>query len=337
MRARFLLVLAAAVVAVPAARAQLGFPGPTGAGGSPRGGSPVQLAQFQPGIGARASNLDLRPGQSVLLALNCVDLFADTPTDRVAFAAPASDATVTLASSMELALSDAIGAGLIQVRGRGPLDPGPRSMGAGFDVMMSNTSDEPLHVSLPAGTLLVPAGQHVPEIGPGVRRLLAAAQARGLLGSETLAEAVWATRGFTREDVEQTAMTRLADAAAQRVQELLAAANLGYEFGGGSGEYARLYEQRRGDLGTAAQTVRGPAALPDGRHATAEVLADAEGQAVVKLALAPGAAPLYYAGRVTLRRPDRLNVELLHLKTGRPLEVIRGPLLVKPLQPAPGD
>src|SRR5712691_5520976 len=144
MRVRFLLMLAAAVAAVPAARAQCGFPGPTGAGSNPAGGSPVQLTQFQPGIGPRASNLDLGPGQSVRLALNCVDLFADTPTARVAFVAPPSDATVTLVSSMELALSDAIGAGLLQVRGRGPLDPGPRSTGPWFDVMMTNTAAEPL-------------------------------------------------------------------------------------------------------------------------------------------------------------------------------------------------
>ena len=111
MRARLLLLLAAALAAWPAARAQLG---PSGSLGT--GASPVQLAQFQPGIGPRANNLDLGPGQSVRLALNCVDLFADTPTARVVFVAPPSDATVTLVSSMELALSDAIGAGLIQVR-----------------------------------------------------------------------------------------------------------------------------------------------------------------------------------------------------------------------------
>jgi hypothetical protein len=329
MRARFLIVLAAALAAIPAARAQLGFPGPAGSGGTLPGGGAVQLAQFQPGIGPRASNLDLRPGQSVRLALNCVDLFADTPTDHVAFLAPPSDATVTLVSSMELALSDAMGVGLIQVRGRGPLDPGPRPTSAWFDVVMTNTSEEPLHVSMPAGTLLVPAGQPVPEIGPGARRLLAAAQARGLLGSETLAEAVWATRGFTREDVEQTTMTPLSDTAARRVQELLATADLGYDFGGGGGEYARLYEQRRQELGTAAQPVSGPTALPNGRHAEAEVAADAQGHAVVKLEMAAGAAPLYYAGRVTRRRPDRLEVELLHLKTSLPLEAARGPILVK--------
>jgi hypothetical protein len=329
MRTRFLILLAAALAAVPAARAQLGFPGATGSGAALPGGGTVQLAQFQPGIGSRANNLDLGAGQSVRLALNCVDLFADTPTDRVAFLAPPSDATVTLVSSMELALSDAIGMGLIQVRGRGPLDPGPRSPGPSFEVMVTNTSSEPLHLSMPAGTLLVPAGQPVPEIGPGARRLLAAAQARGLLSSEALAEAVWATRGFTREDVEQTSMTPLSDAAARSVQQLLTAANLGYDFGENSGEYARLYEQQRRELGSAAREVSGPATLPNGRHAQAEVMADAADRAVVKLAMAPGAAPLYYAGRITLRRPDRLEVELLHLKTSRPLEVARGPILMR--------
>jgi hypothetical protein len=322
-----LLPLLAALAAMPAAFAQTGFPG--NASSALSGGGPIQLAQFQPGIAPRASRFDLAPGQSYQIALNCIDLFAATPTDQVAFQAPASEATVLLARGPELALGDALAAGLLEARGRGPRDPGPRVAGLGFDVVVTNVSALPLRVSVPLGTLLVPAGQPVPDVLPGVRRLLAAAQARGLLGSSTLAEAVWATRGFTRADVAQTAMAPLPDSEARRVQELLAAANLGYDFGQDSGEYVRLYEKRRAELADAAAPASGWAVLPNGRKLRAEVLADTAGRAVVSLRAPRAGSPLYYAGQILSRRPERLTVQLIQLKTGRPLEAVRGPVLVK--------
>ena len=74
-----------------------------------------------------------------------------------------------------------------------------------------------------------------------------------------------------------------------------------------------------------ARTGAATVATPD----AAEVVADATGRAVAKLMTSPDAAPLYYAGRLISRRPDRLEIELLHLKTNRPLEAARVPLLVK--------
>src|SRR5205807_9286518 len=141
-------------------------------------------------------------------------------------------------------------------RGRGPADPPRREGGQWFDVFLASATYQPLHVSLPAGTLLVPAGQPVPDVNPAVRRLFEVAQVRGLTGSDTLAHAVWATRGFTREDVEQTTMTPLSDAQASGVQALLTAANLGNDFERSSGEYARLFEQQRSAL-EGATPVRG--------------------------------------------------------------------------------
>jgi hypothetical protein len=319
MRRRFLYLLALAAAAASAARAQFGVPSPGGAG----------LAQFQPGIAPRSSNFDLEPGQSVRLAMYCADLFASTPTDRVPFTAPGSDAGVMLASSQELTLGDAITGGLVQVRGRGPADPPRREGGQWFDVALTNAAPQPLQVSMPSGTLLVPAGQSVPDVRPSVRRLFAAARARGWLGSTTLAHAVWATRGFTREDVEQTTMTRLSDAEAANVKTLLAASDLGYEFDRGRGDYARLYNQKRAELGEKAALATGTAVLPSGKNAPAELLVDAAGHALVTLASAKGGEPFHYAGRVTSRRSDRLLIQLIHLKTGRPLEATRGPVLIK--------
>jgi hypothetical protein len=326
MRVRRLILLAVSLLGVPAAWGQLGGPG---AGNTELGAGQVgaRLAQFQPGISPLCSNLDLAPGQPVRLAMYCADLFAATPTDQVPFTAPAGDAMVTLASGQELSLGQALEAGLLHARGRGPGDP-PRRGGQWFDVYLTNQSPQLAHVSLPAGTLLVPAGQPAPEVRPSVRRLFAAARAQGLLGSEALAHAVWATRGFTREDVEQTTLTPLSEAEVGQVQALLAAADLGYDFVRGRGEYARLFEQRRAAFATAA-SVSGSALLPRGKSARVELLTGAEGQVLVALEPAKSGQILYAAGRVVSRQGDRLSVELQHLKTGRPLETARAPILVK--------
>src|SRR5205823_2229488 len=141
------------------------------------------------------------------------------------------------------------------VRGRGPRDPGPRPSGQCYEVVMANTAAEAVSIAMPAGTLFVPRGQAVPEITPGIRRLFAAAQARGLLGSDVLAHAVWATRGFTRADVEQTGVAPITDETARQVQELLHAADLGYDFGHGSADYSRLYQQRYEEMAPRGATV----------------------------------------------------------------------------------
>jgi hypothetical protein len=129
--------------------------------------------------------------------------------------------------------------------------------------------------------------------------------------------------------VEQTGMAPLADAAARRVQALLLAADLGYDFGQGSTDYSRLYQQRRVELGPTAASVEGTALLPDGRTANATVLSDASGHALVRLVPTKNSTSLYYAAHVVSRRPERLEIKLLHLKTGRPLQVAPGPVLVK--------
>jgi hypothetical protein len=326
MRARLLLSILAALSVASAARGQESFP-TAPAGGS--GGRPTELAQFQPGLTPGGRGFGLLPGEATKLALYCADLFADGPNERVIFTAPPSDATVTLANGREVGLGEAIDAGLLAVRGRGPRDPGPRPAGQWYEVVMANTGSETVSVSLPAGTLFVPRGQPVPEITPGIRRLFAAAAAGGLLGTDTLAHAVWATRGFTRADVEQTGLASLTDEQARGVQALLRAADLGYDFAKASADYARLYQQRQDELAPQATSVQGTALLPDGRTAGVTVLSDRSGQALLKLAGAKGAAPLFYAAHVLSRRPDRLEIELLHLKTGRPLQAAPGPLTVK--------
>src|SRR5947208_13037867 len=118
MRARTLLLLAVGLLISPTLRAQVG-----GGSAPSAAGGPSQLAQFQPGLSPLGSNLDLNPGGSVRLAMYCIDLFGDTPTDHVAFTAPAGDATVMLASGLDLSLGDALEAGMLRARGSGPGDP----------------------------------------------------------------------------------------------------------------------------------------------------------------------------------------------------------------------
>jgi hypothetical protein len=349
MRTRVIVAAALGLAVVSTARAQIDLAGPSASGG----GAGATLAQFQPGISPFGTSFNLGPGQTTRLALYCIDLFAGRPTDRVTFAAPGSDAVVRLASGDEGTLREAMTAGLIHARGSGPRDPALRRGGQWFDVVLTSTNPLPVTVSVPVGTLFVPSGQSVPEVRPTVRRLFAAARGRGLLGTNTLAHAVWATRGFSREDVEQTTMTALSEPAARGVQTLLVEANLGFQFDQGSDEYARLFEQKRVQLAkpdpspllsmrpevratspltpaaTPAAAVTGTAILPDGKTARADVLAGADGTGLVKLTRAQAPSPFYYSARIQSRRPDRMTVELLHLKTGRPLEAAQAPILIR--------
>jgi hypothetical protein len=349
MRIRVIVAAALGLAVVSTARAQIDLAGPSASGGGPG----ATLAQFQPGISPFGTSFNLGPGQTTRLALYCIDLFAGRPTDRVTFAAPGSDAVVRLASGDGGTLGEAMTAGLIHARGSGPRDPALRRGGQWFDVVLTNTNSLPVSVSVPVGTLLVPTGQSIPEVRPTVRRLFAAARGRGLLGTDTLAHAVWATRGFSREDVEQTTMTALSDPAAKGVQTMLAEANLGFQFDRGAGEYARLFEQKRVQMvspepfpllairperpatlipslaATPAAPVTGTAILPDGKTALAEVLAEANGDGLVKLTRAQAPSPFYYSARIQSRLPDRMTVALLHLKTGRPLEAALAPILIR--------
>src|SRR5207253_2503750 len=137
---------------------------------------------------------------------------------------------------------------------------------------------------------------------------------------------VWATRGFTRADVEQTGVAPITDAAARQVRELLLAADLGYDFGRGSVDYSRLFQQRYEEMAPRATTAQGTAILPNRLSAKVSLLSDNTRQALIKIAAVKGGAPLFYAGHVLSRQPDRLEIELLHLKTGRPLQAAPGPL-----------
>jgi hypothetical protein len=302
---------------------------PTAPGDGAPGNQPTVLAQFQPGLNPAGRAFGLLPGQMTKLALYCADLFADGPNDHVWFNIPPSDAMVTLASGQSVGLSQAVDAGLLAVRGRGAQDPGPPPPGQYYEVVMANTGAPALEVSVPAGTLFVPKGQVAPEITPGIRRLFAAARQHGLLGSDILADAVWATRGFTRADVEQTGVVPLTDRAAAKVQALLSEAGLSFEFGRGTADYARLYEQRSEDLARSGATAHGTAQLSNGRATQITVLSDGTREALVQLTDSKGGMPLYYAGHVLTRLPGQLQIELLHLKTGRPLQAARGPLTVK--------
>jgi hypothetical protein len=150
-----------------------------------------------------------------------------------------------------------------------------------------------------------------------------------LTGSDTLAYAMWASRGFTREDVEQTQLRPIPDVEAARVQQLLDKGAIAQQFDRDEGFYAKLYAERSARLRDDAEEFHGAATLANGTRVSVSGERDPSGQAVVALRPARAPEPLYYTARVRSVRNGRVEMELLHLKTGRPLQVNGGRLSVR--------
>jgi hypothetical protein len=177
-------------------------------------------------------------------------------------------------------------------------------------------------VDLPAGLLLVPAGQPAPTLPAGIDRMLAAAAATRRREGDAAAYAVWAARGFTRADVEQTTMRRVTDGEARQVQQWLTAAAIPHPFDRDADAYDRLYERAAADL-TAAEGISGTASLATGSVARVAGRRASDGRAVVTLTSSRGDV-WRYAARVDGTRNGKLGLALHHLKTGRPIEANGG-------------
>jgi hypothetical protein len=318
----FFALAAIAVLGSHVARAQFA---PSGLG--PGGGGPSNLTQ-QPGIvPGLGGGRGLAPGQTVRIALFCTDLFANTPDYRTRFTASGDGGQIRLASGRTLALRDALEDDLLLIRGRGPSDP-PRQDGRVYiDAYVTNTSAEPMHVELPGGLLLVPAGQPAPQIPTGVGGMLATAAAAQSLPGDAAAYAVWAATGSTRADVEQTLMRRVTDAEARQVQQLLDTAAMPRRFDRDPESYDALYRQASADLGRATP-LQGTASLSTGGHVQVEGLRAADGRALVTLRSSRTGATWRYTARVEGQRTGKIGLGLRHLKTGLPLEANGGHLWV---------
>jgi hypothetical protein len=291
-----------------------GFPGFTPGGGG-------QLVQ-QPGLLPGGGGAFLPPGQSIRLALFCADLFAATPDHRTRLVVPTGGGQVRRADGSVVSLHEALEEDQILIRGRGPGDP-PRMDGrAWYDAYVTNTSREPLTVELPAGLVLVPAGQPAPKLPAGIDRMLAAAAATRRREGDAPAYAVWAARGFTRADVEQTTMRRVTDGEASQVQHWLDAASLAHRFDREADAYDRLYASAAAGLSDTTG-LSGTASLSSGATVRVAGRRAADGRSVVTLT-APRGGVFRYAARVDGSRGGKLGLALHHLKTGRPIEANGG-------------
>jgi hypothetical protein len=213
---------------------------------------------------------------------------------------------------------ESTGASLL-IRGRGSQDP-PRSEDQScYDVFVTNQSDQILSVELPAGMLLVPAGQTAPRLPATFARVLAAAASSPGADGQTLSYAIWAARGFTRADVEQTLMRRVTDAEALLVQRWLDYVFLPVGFDRGSEIYAQL---ARESVRRLARVVpfRGTAELASGDQVQVECLTSRGGRAVVTLQSSQGGGCWRYAARITAQRPGQVALALRHLHTQLPLD-----------------
>jgi len=299
------------------------------------GGSGTPLAQLpfggaQTGVAPQPLLQGVLPGQEIRLALYCVDLFNDTPTDRHEFRTAADPRATVVAAGRTMPLQEAVAAGYLSVRGHSPVSDPPRRDGRQWiDLYLTNHTDTPVQVSYPAGFAFVPKGRTAPALAPGLVRMLETAYEARLTGSDTLAYAMWASRGFTRKDVEETQLRPIPDEEAATVQKLLDAGGIAQRFDRESDAYQRLVAQREESLGDQAEPIQGTATLGNGKRLKVTGKREPSGRAIVAVQPALSADPLYYEARVRGVRNGRMDLELIQPKTGKPVPVFNGSLSVR--------
>jgi len=269
----------------------------------------------------------LGAGQAVELKAACTDLFSDPPTAATQFTG-GSGSQVELADGRVMGLDQAMQAGVLSLTGT-PTTFNPLRRGGSLLLQLSlrNLSGVPVAVRVRPGTQVTPEGQGAQPLPAGGERVFSLAQERGLADSNTLQHAVWAARGNSAEDVEQTQMTRLDEKEVARVQQLLEDAGIRQQFERPRGEYARRYEDALDALGSAARSVRGTAYLGDGSKAEIEGARAADGEGVVTVRPLKRGGEFRYRAQFADRKDGRISVKLFHLKTGRPLVAQRSVLL----------
>jgi hypothetical protein len=296
----------------------------------PRAASPDDPANNkdqQPGVVPYPLAFRLAPGETRRVALFCTDLFARTPNDQTRLDTAGDGGLARRADGSALKLRDALADHSLQIRGRGPADPPRPHDQASYDAFVTNRSDQILSVDLPAGLVVVPAGQRTPRLPDGFARILAAAASSPGANVETLACAVWAARGFTRADVEQTLLRRVTDAEALLVQRWLDFAFLPRSFDCGAESYDQLYRQLVRRLGRALP-FRGTAALATGDRVQVEGLAVRDGRALVSIQSTQSSGRWQYRARIAAQQPGKIALTLRQLRTGLPLEANGGRIWV---------
>ena len=297
--------------------------------GQPGGTSFSQFPGRQGGAFTGGGFFTLAPGQTVQLAAACTDLLAEPPDATTRFNG-GGDARVALADGSVTTLAAAMQSGVLAVRGRSDsFDPIRRDGSLLLDLYLANASPIPLQVALRPGTTVTPSGQPEQPL-PQAERLFALAARKGFSRSNTVQYAVWAARGNSAEEVEQTNMLRLHGEEIAHVQNLLDGSGVERKFERDRGVYAARYQAVLDRLPQEREAVRGTTFLLNGYKASVEGVRTADGKGAVTVKpLRANGGEFFYAAEFKDRKDGRVDVKLIHLATGRPLRANRGSLVLK--------
>jgi len=331
--------------------AQFGFPGQGGGGGGfpgqgggfqgqggglrgggiggGIGGSGLGGGGQQGGIGRGGFSSIVPPGGSTLIAANCTDLFLATPTSSDRYTIATDGGQVQLASGEVLPLQQAFEAGVLVLRGAEPR----RSVLSGTNPFytirfaLANPGKSPVRVQVPSAARIVPAGQSG-DASEALHRVVAEGVKSRLEGTPALACAVWAARGSTREDVEQTMMGIVPAKEITRTQDLLNRAEVKQVFDRDAGAYEKLFDHAAGRIKD-GEEFAGRATLPDRTQVEVEGVRGADGKGVVAVMPVKTDATFFYNATFQAKQ-GKVQITLTHLKSGRQLEVHGGVINVTP-------
>src|SRR5262249_5173960 len=182
------------------------------------------------------------------------------PDSRTTFMVAENTGAVQMPNGQVVSLAQAIQNEVVSLTGadarRGPVSRNPYLL----SLELSNRTRGPLRYEIPAGALMTPAGRPSPPLPAGMTDLLAEASSQRLVGSPALQYAIWAARGQTQEDVEQTLMVKPTAKETSRAQSLLEHARIPVTFDRERGAYEKLYDAEVKKLGDAKE-IEGGACL----------------------------------------------------------------------------
>lgn len=294
------------------------------------GGMFPQVGGQQGGVFPTGGTFSLAPGRTTKLMAFCTDLLSEPPDGTTRFRG-GKGAQVALADGTVLPLDQALSSGQVALNGKeDTFDPFRRAGSLALDLYLTNTSPLPARVILPTGTAVAPRNGAEQPLPAGSERLFALAKTRFLSRSNTMQFAVWAARGSTAEEVEQTQMVRLSQGEVKRVQDLLDQSGIRQTFDRNRGLYADRYDTGIKSLGEKTEPVEGTAFLATGTKAAIAGVRNADGKGYVTIKPLKKGGEYFYQAEFEDRKDGRVAVKLIHLATGRPARANQGRLLLTP-------
>lgn len=276
------------------------------------------------------TNFSLAPGQTSKMLAFCTDLLADPPDGTTRFRG-GKGAQVAFADGTSVSLEQALSSKLVALNGKNDtFDPIRRAGSLALDLYLTNTSGMPARVVVPAGTAVAPENGKEQPLPAGAERLFALAKTRYLTYSNTMQFAVWAARGSTAEEVEQTQMVRLSSAEIGRVQDLLDQSGIRQTFDRNRGLYGDKYEAGVEALGEKSEPIAGTATLSTGTKAEIAGVRGPDDKGYVTIKPVKKGGEFFYQAEFENRKDGRVSVKLIHLATGRPARASHGRLLLTP-------